>query len=162
MSRVHAPPARVKLPAEGVNLAVVATRFNADVVDGLLAGCFAALSEHGVDKDQVRVLRAPGVFELPQTVAWLLDVADPTPHAIIALGAVIRGETLHYELLAAECVRGLSSIAMMELVPVTLGVLTVDNIQQAQARSTPGDVANRGYQAALAALEMITLQAGGG
>lgn len=149
---------KLKLPVRELNLAVVASRFNTQFVDGLLVGCFEALEEQGVVKDQVRVFRVPGAFELPQVVGWLTRAQSP-PSAIIALGVVIRGETLHYELLAAECVRGLATIAREKLVPVTLGVLTVDNETQAKARSTPGSHANRGYQAALAALEMTALQA---
>lgn len=158
MSQDSPQDTQTRFPVRDLELAVVASRFNAQFVDGLLAGCFEALEEQGVSRDQVQVFRVPGVFELQQAAGFLATSESP-PSAIIALGAVIRGETLHYELLAEECVRSLAAIAREELVPVTLGVLTVDNEAQAKARSTPGSPANRGHQAALAALEMAALQA---
>ena len=147
-----AAPSPMQHAVAGLRLSVIAARFNATIVDGLLQGCLQCLWAEGLQQQQVQVLRVPGVFELPQAAHRLARIAPPD--AIIALGAVIRGETLHHELISTECIRGLATVGLE--VPMALGVLTVENVRQAEARAAPGPN-NRGHQAALAALEMAAL-----
>ena len=135
--------------------ALVVARWNSFVVDQLLDGALSALRGHGVGDDQIELIRVPGAFEIPlacQAAARRNDI-----DAVIALGAVIRGGTPHFEFVAGECTRGISQVALETGKPVTFGVLTVDNIDQAVERSQtpPGD--NKGVEAALSALEMVNL-----
>ena len=109
---------------------------------------------HGADPDDVTVVKVPGAFELPQTAAKL--AGQKRYDAIVALGCLLRGETDHYDLLAGEAVRGLSASALSSGVPVTFGVLTCDTVEQALARAG-GEDGNKGWDAALAAIEMASL-----
>lgn len=142
--------------ARGRRFAIVATRFNEDIVDRLVDGARQALREHGAADADVRVWHVPGAFELPlgaQAIARKGGV-----DAIIAMGCVIRGGTPHFEYVSGACVDGLAQVALSEHIPVALGVLTTDNQQQAEERVQPGP-ANKGYEAALAAIEMADLAA---
>lgn len=139
---------------DGARFAVVAARFNADITDALLAGAVATLAEHGVPEDHVSVVRVPGAFEIPITTKRL--AATGRFEAIIALGAVVRGGTPHFEYVAGECARGLSRVALDEDVPVIFGVLTTDTEEQALDRAG-GSEGNKGHEAAIAGLEMVTL-----
>lgn len=134
--------------------ALVVGRFNSFVVESLVSGAIDALVRHGVQQSDITVIRAPGAFELPlvaQRVAQL-DEFD----AIIALGAVIRGGTPHFDYVAGECTKGLAQVSMQYDVPVAFGVLTVDSIEQAIERSGT-KAGNKGAEAALSALEMVSL-----
>jgi 6,7-dimethyl-8-ribityllumazine synthase len=140
--------------AEGLRFAVVVARFNADVTDRLLRGALDCLAEHGARDEDVEVLRVPGAWELPQTAARLVERGRSD--AIVALGCVIRGETPHFDYVCAEASRGLGAVALASRIPVLFGVLTTDTREQAMARAADGP-SNKGYETALAAVEMATL-----
>ena len=134
--------------------ALVVGRFNSFVVESLVSGAIDTLVRHGVSEDNITIIRAPGAFELPlvaQKVAQRDEFA-----AIIALGAVIRGGTPHFEYVAGECTKGLAQVSMEYGVPGAFGVLTVDSIEQAIERSGT-KAGNKGGEAALSALEMVSL-----
>jgi 6,7-dimethyl-8-ribityllumazine synthase len=136
--------------------ALVVGRFNSFVVESLVSGAVDALVRHGVSESDITIIRAPGAFEIPlvaQKVAQKGEFA-----AIIALGAVIRGGTPHFEYVAGECTKGLAQVSMEFGVPVAFGVLTVDSIEQAIERSGT-KAGNKGAEAALSALEMVSLLA---
>jgi 6,7-dimethyl-8-ribityllumazine synthase len=142
------------LDAKGMKLAVVASRFNDVVTSRLVEGALDALSRHGADPAQVTLLKVPGSFELPQAAAKL--VGSGRYDAVIALGCLIRGETAHFDLLAAEAVKGLGHAAVASGVPVIFGVLTCDTMEQAIDRAG-GKSGNKGWDAAMAAIEMVSL-----
>ncbi len=139
---------------DGARFAIVAARFNAAITDALLEGAVATLAEHGVPNDHVSIVQVPGAFEIPITAKRL--AASGRFEAIITLGAVVRGGTPHFEYVAGECARGISRVALQENVPVIFGVLTTDTDEQAQARAG-GREGNKGCEAAIAGLEMVTL-----
>jgi 6,7-dimethyl-8-ribityllumazine synthase len=126
--------------------------FNEKVVGGLAAGAEAALKEMGVAPSAILSVEVPGAFELPLAAAVAADVGGCD--AIVALGAVIRGETDHYEHIARECAAGLAAVAREKRIPVAFGVLTAQDVAQAEARSVPGPD-NKGGEAARAALAMV-------
>ena len=134
--------------------ALVVARFNAFVVERLVDGAVDALVRHGVSREQITIVRAPGSWELPLVAR---RVARSGRHdAVVALGAVIRGGTPHFDYVAGECTKGLSQVAMECDLPVTFGVLTVDTIEQAIERAGT-KAGNKGAEAALAALELVDL-----
>ncbi len=137
-----------------VKIAIVASRFNSFVVDRLYAGAIKSLEANGVSKDAITVVKVPGAFEIPVAVETLLDKNEYD--AVITLGAIIRGETPHFDFLANECVHGIAQLAMNSGVPVIFGVLTVDNADQAMDRAGDEE-SNKGFEAASAALEMISV-----
>lgn len=139
---------------DGARFAIVASRFNAPVTSALLEGAAATLAEHGVPEDHVIVVKVPGAFEIPLTAKRL--AASGRFEAIIALGAVVRGATPHFEYVAGECARGVARVAIEENVPVIFGVLTTDTDEQARARAG-GSEGNKGSEAAIAGLEMVTV-----
>jgi 6,7-dimethyl-8-ribityllumazine synthase len=139
----------------GLRIAVGCARFNGAVTTRLLEGCLAGLAELGVDRADVTVAWTPGAFELP-LVARAFAVSSAPPDAIVCLGAVIRGETGHYEVVANECARGIQEVALATGVPTIFGVLTCESIDQALERSEGGE-ANKGREAANAAVGMARL-----
>ena len=139
---------------DGAHFAIVAARFNASITEALLEGAVATLAEHGVADDHVNVVQVPGAFEIPITAKRL--AASGRYEAIITLGAVVRGGTPHFEYVAGECARGVARVALQENVPVIFGVLTTDTDEQARARAG-GKEGNKGCQAAIVGLEMVTL-----
>ena len=141
------------LNAGGLRFAVVASRFNDEIVSGLLAGAVDCLRRHHANDDDVRIVRVPGAFEIPAAV----NVLDAD--AIIALGCLIRGETPHFDVLASQVTNELSRISVERKLPVVFGVLTCNTLEQAVARSSPG-AGNKGWEAALAAIEMANLWRG--
>ena len=134
--------------------ALVVGRWNAFVVETLLEGAIDALKRHGVSEANLTIIRSPGAFEIPLTVKKV--VATNKYDAVIALGAVIRGGTPHFEYVAGECVKGLAQVSLDSEVPVSFGVLTVDTIEQAIERAGC-KMGNKGEEAALSALEMVNL-----
>lgn len=138
----------------GSRVAIVAARYNRDVVDRLLKGCLDALAAKGIPEKAITVVKVPGAFELPLAAGRLARRGEVD--AVIALGAVIRGETPHFDHVAGACARGIARVALDFELPVIFGVLTVDNEQQALARAG-GESGNKGEEAALAALEMISV-----
>ncbi|GAA5127399.1 6,7-dimethyl-8-ribityllumazine synthase [Alloalcanivorax gelatiniphagus] len=138
----------------GGRYALVVTRFNSFVVEALLAGAVDALVRHGVSRDDIEIIRVPGAWELPVAVKNLLAKRDYD--AVVALGAVIRGGTAHFEYVAGEAAKGLAAVQNESGVPVAFGVLTVDSIEQAIERSGT-KAGNKGAEAAMSALEMVSL-----
>ncbi|MDZ7779894.1 MAG: 6,7-dimethyl-8-ribityllumazine synthase [Gemmatimonadota bacterium] len=143
---------RGTLDATGLRIAVVVSRFNAEVTDRLLAGARAALEEFGADPDLVDVFAVPGAWELPQAAARV--VAAGGHDAVITLGCVIRGETPHFHYVCSHASHGLGSVAVQSEVPVVFGVLTTDDLDQALARAGDG-ADNKGFEAATTAVEMV-------
>lgn len=133
---------------------LLVSRWNSFVVEHLKDGALDALRRHGIDESRIDVVYAPGAFELP-LVAQKLARAGKYD-AIIALGAVIRGGTPHFEHVAGECTKGLAQVSLDSGVPVAFGVLTVDSIEQAIERSGT-KAGNKGVEAALTAVEMVSL-----
>jgi 6,7-dimethyl-8-ribityllumazine synthase len=134
--------------------AVVASRFNQQIVERLVDGALDALVRHGVSADDVDVVWVPGAWELPLAARRLL--ASERYDALVAVGAVIRGDTPHFDYVAGEASRGLASASVEFETPIGFGVLTCDNDAQAEARAG-GTHGNKGWDAALAALEMVDL-----
>lgn len=140
--------------AQGRKICIVASRFNSFIVDQLEAGAIEALIRHGADRANIHVVKAPGAFELPLVVQRA--AANKKYDAIVAVGAVIRGGTPHFEYVAGECVKGISSVSLKYDIPVAFGVLTVDTIEQAIERAGT-KAGNKGAEAALSAIEMMNL-----
>jgi len=143
-----------KPTAAGMHFAVVASRFNPEIVDRLMAGAMDGLKEAGCDERDVAVIRVPGAFEIP--LAVLHAAKSRRYNAIVAIGCVIRGETPHFEYISQECCRGITVASMETGTPIGFGVLTVNTDEQAEARSEPGRT-NKGFEAAMAAVEMANL-----
>jgi 6,7-dimethyl-8-ribityllumazine synthase len=142
------------LDGKGFRFAIVVSRYNAFLTEKLLAGALEALHTHGVTEDDIQVINVPGSFELPQVARTIAH--RNRNDAIICLGALLRGETLHFELISNECARGLQSVAADFGIPVTFGVITANNVEQATARAGEGPE-NKGWEAAIAAIEMASL-----
>lgn len=138
----------------GRRIAVVASRFNENITRALVDGALDALVRHGTAFDDVDVIWVPGAWELPIAVRRAL--ATERYEAVVALGAVIRGDTPHFDYVAGEASRGLSDAARDSDIPVGFGLLTCDNMEQALARAG-GEHGNKGWDAAIAALEMADL-----
>lgn len=140
--------------AQGGKFCLVSSRFNSFIVEQLENGAIDALIRHGVNKDDITLVKAPGAFELPLVIQRVATMKKYD--AIIALGAVIRGGTPHFDYVAGECVKGLAQVSLHYNVPVTFGVLTVDTIEQAIERAGT-KAGNKGAEAALSAIEMVNL-----
>lgn len=138
----------------GRRIAVVASRFNENITQKLVDGALDALVRHGVAADDVDLCWVPGAWELPAAARRLLG--SDRYAAVVAIGAVVRGETPHFDFVAGEAARGLAAASADYDVPVTLGLLTCDTMAQAEARAG-GDHGNKGWDAAMAALEMADL-----
>ena len=141
------------MAAEGLRFAIVASRFNDEIVSALIEGAADCLARHGARSGDVTIYRVPGAFEIPQTVAKLGRGGGGD--AIITLGALIRGETPHFEFISAQVTTDLSQVADDLGLPVTFGVITCNTMEQAHARTLKGS--NKGWEAALAAIEMANL-----
>ena len=133
---------------------IVVGRWNSFVVEPLLQGALDTLRRHGVSDKQITIVRAPGAFEIPLVCKKV--AAKGNVDAIIALGAVIRGGTPHFEYVAGECTKGIAMVSMEYDIPIAFGVLTVDTIEQAIERSGSKS-GNKGEEAAMSALEMVSL-----
>jgi len=148
------PEIQGKSISQGYRFAVVASRFNSEIVDGLLAGAMTALVQCGVDWNLVPVFRVPGAFEIP---LMALKVAESEKYdAVIAIGCLIRGETPHFEYISTQVSLGIGRVALDTGIPVTFGVITVNTDDQAVARSGSNS-GNKGFEAAMAAVEMVHL-----
>lgn len=137
-----------------LRIVLVASRFNESIVDRLVQGAVDALASHGADPTSLELVRVPGAYDLPPVVRRLALAGNCD--AIVALGAVIRGETPHFDYVAAECAAGLARVASDTGVPVAFGVLTTDTVEQAEERSG-GREGNKGADAARAAIELANL-----
>lgn len=140
-----------EVDGRGVRIGVVCGRFNDLITNRLLDGAENALAVHGVAEDDVTTVWVPGAFEVPMAARAL--VRSGRVDAVVCLGAVIRGETSHYELVAGECARGIQQVQLETGVPVVFGVLTTENLDQALARSGEDD--NKGEESVRTALEMV-------
>ncbi|HPQ97436.1 MAG: 6,7-dimethyl-8-ribityllumazine synthase [Thiothrix sp.] len=133
---------------------IAVARFNGFVVESLLAGAVDALRRHGVEEVDIEIVRVPGAFELPLVAQSMAVNGDYD--AIIALGAVIRGSTAHFDYVAGEAAKGLAKVSLDHDIPVIFGVLTTDTIEQAIERAGT-KAGNKGSEAALGAIEMVSL-----
>jgi 6,7-dimethyl-8-ribityllumazine synthase len=142
------------LRAGNARYCLVVSRWNSFVVESLEKGAIDALKRHGAEDADLTIVRAPGAFEMPVVIERIAAKGDYD--AIIALGAVIRGGTPHFEYVAGECVKGMAQVSLKHGLPVTFGVLTVDTIEQAIERAGT-KAGNKGAEAALSAIEMVDL-----
>jgi 6,7-dimethyl-8-ribityllumazine synthase len=148
------PVTEGNLDASGFKFAIVVARFNSFITDRLLAGALDALKRSGVPADSIEIVKVPGSWELPLTAKTLAAVNRYA--AIIALGAVIRGETPHFDHVANQASSGLAAVALESRIPVAFGVLTTNTVEQAIDRAG-GKSGNKGYDAAITAIEMADL-----
>jgi 6,7-dimethyl-8-ribityllumazine synthase len=142
------------LRVQNARFCLVVARFNSFVAESLLAGAVDTLKRHGAEDGDLTIVRVPGAFEMPLAVERL--AAKGSFDAIVAIGAVIRGGTPHFEYVASECVKGLAQASMKLGIPVGFGVLTVDTIEQAIERAGT-KAGNKGAEAAMSAIEMVSL-----
>ena len=140
--------------AEGTRFAIVASRFNSFIVESLVEGAVDALLRHGAKADAIQIVKVPGSWELPLACQQLARRGNVA--AIIALGAVIRGATPHFDHVAAQAAKGISQVSLDTGVPIAFGVLTTDTIEQAVERAGT-KAGNKGYDAAMVAIEMVQL-----
>ncbi len=143
-----------QLQVRGARFALLVARFNSFVVESLVTGAVDCLKRHGAEEQDLHIIRVPGAFEMPLVAKKL--AASKKYDAIIALGAVIRGGTPHFEYVAGECTKGLASVGMEFDIPIAFGVLTVDSIEQAIERAGT-KAGNKGVEAAMSAIEMVDL-----
>ncbi len=143
-----------QLDARGLKAALVLSRFNSFITERLLEGAKDALLRHGAREDDLAVVRVPGAFELPLAAKKLAESGKFD--AVIALGAVIRGSTPHFDYVAAEVSKGLAQVSLHSGLPVAFGVLTCDTIEQAVERAGT-KAGNKGFDAAMTAMEMVSL-----
>lgn len=142
------------ISAEGFKFAIVVSRFNDFISSKLVEGAMDALKRHGANEDNVTLVKVPGAFEIPIAAKRLATKAEF--NAIICLGAVIRGATPHFDYVASEVAKGIALVSLESSVPVTFGVLTTDNLEQAIERAG-SKAGNKGWDAAMAAMEMASL-----
>ncbi|WP_437673315.1 6,7-dimethyl-8-ribityllumazine synthase [Sorangium sp. So ce131] len=140
----------------GARFALVASRFNHFIVDRLVDGALDAIARHGGSLERTSIVRVPGAWEVPTVVGRLAN--RKSVDAIIALGAVIRGSTPHFDYVAAEVTKGIATVSLQTGLPVTFGVLTTDSIEQAIERAGTKH-GNKGWEAAVSAIEMLALGA---
>lgn len=151
----HAPPSPAPGEFSNTRVAIVATRWNAEIVDALVEGAANALRDWGVADINVSIFRAPGAYELPLACEQL--ARGKHFDGVVALGAVIRGDTPHFDFVAGECARGLQDVMLRHALAIGFGVLTVNTVEQANERAGEG-ADNKGYEAAQAVLEMIRFE----
>ncbi|HEY6047310.1 MAG TPA: 6,7-dimethyl-8-ribityllumazine synthase [Pyrinomonadaceae bacterium] len=147
-------PAQTERSAQGFHFAIVASRWNDGLVKRLIDGALKALAESAADKDAVEIFRVPGSFEIP--LCALKAAESRKFDAVICLGVIIRGDTPHFEYIANETTRGIGEAALKTGVPLLFGVITADNVAQANARAGEGP-GNKGFEAAVAAIELVHL-----
>jgi len=143
-----------KLNAAGLKFGIVVSRFNDFICDHLLSGALDVLIRNGAEEKEIEVLKVPGAFEIPQVARKM--ALSKKYDAVICLGAVIRGATPHFEYIASEVSKGVAMIGLESDIPVTFGVLTTDNLEQAIERAGT-KAGNKGWDAALSAIEMANL-----
>lgn len=143
-----------RLLAQGLRFGIVVSRFNDFICDRLLGGALDALRRSGADEQDIEVFRVPGAFEIP--LAAKKAAGTNRYHAVICLGAVIRGSTPHFNYVANEVSKGIAAVSLESAIPVTFGVLTTDTLEQAIERAG-SKAGNKGFEAAMAAVEMADL-----
>ena len=140
------------LSAAGLRIGVIASRFNDEIVSGLIDGALSCLERHGASDDDVTIYRVPGAFEIPTLAANLVGAHD----ALITLGCLLKGDTPHFEFISTQVTNEISRVAVDARLPIAFGVITCNTYEQAVERSSPGP-GNKGWEAALAAVEMANL-----
>lgn len=143
-----------KLLAEGKNFALVVSRFNDFVTEKLLSGAFDALTRSGAKAENIDIVKVPGAFEIPLAAKKLAQKGRY--HAVICLGAVIRGATPHFDYISAEVSKGIAQVSLESSIPIIFGVVTTDTLEQAIERAGTKS-GNKGWSAAIAAVEMANL-----
>ena len=143
-----------KLSATETSIVIVVSEFNKPIIENLLQGALDAFAHNGGKESDMRIHRVPGAFEIPGTILQIIKFHNP--HAIIALGAVIRGETPHFDYIAGESAKGIAEISRSSNIPIINGILTTDNEKQAEERSQVGG-RNKGWNAMEAALQTIAV-----
>jgi 6,7-dimethyl-8-ribityllumazine synthase len=143
-----------QLDAKGFRFALLISRFNEFISAHLLDGCMDCLTRHGAREESIKIFKVPGAFEIPSVAKKLAD--SKSYDAVICLGAVIRGDTPHFEYVAAEVSKGIARISQDSGLPVIYGIVTADNLEQAIERAGT-KAGNRGWDAALSAIEMVNL-----
>ncbi len=144
-----------KTTAAGLKIGIVVSRFNEEITRGLLLGAISALDERGANENDVMVVEVPGAFEIPLALDWL--ASNKYFDVLIALGAVIEGETKHFDYISEAAMRGIQTVSLKYAMPIACGVLTTYTDEQATARSIANEH-NKGMEAALAAIEMANLK----
>ncbi len=142
------------ITGRGFKFALVVSRFNDFITGKLVEGAMDALIRHGAQDDDIHIIKVPGAFEIPLVAKRLAESGKYS--AVICLGAVIRGATPHFEYVASEVAKGIAMVSLETKVPVTFGVLTTDNLEQAIERAG-SKAGNKGWDAAIAAMEMVNL-----
>lgn len=142
------------LTVQDARFCLVVARFNSFVVESLLEGAIDTLKRHGASDADITIVRVPGAFEMPLVLEKL--AAKGEYDAIVALGAVIRGGTPHFDFVAGECVKGMAQVTLKHAIPIAFGVLTVDTIEQAIERAGT-KAGNKGAEAAMSAIEMVNI-----
>lgn len=155
--RIDTAQDRERPGAKGFRFAIVASRWNDSLVSRLIDGALEALKEAQAEDDAVRIFRVPGSFEIP--LCALKAAASGSFDAVICLGVIIRGDTPHFDFVASETARGIGEASLRTGVPLLFGVITADNVEQANARAGARQD-NKGYEAALAAVEVVSLYKG--
>ncbi|MGA1840331.1 MAG: 6,7-dimethyl-8-ribityllumazine synthase [bacterium] len=140
--------------AHGIRIGIVVSRFNDFITHKLLAGALDALTRHGAEDKDIQIVKVPGAFEIPYAAAKM--ARQKAYDTIICLGAVIRGETPHFEYISAEVTKGIAKIALDTNIPIIYGIITTENIEQAVERAGT-KAGNKGWDAAMAAMEMVDL-----
>ena len=143
-----------KLDAKGFRFGLIVSRFNSFICDRLLEGALDTLTRHGADDQQLSVVRVPGAFEIPLMAKKMVESGKYD--AVIALGAVIRGGTPHFDYVCSEVTKGVASVSLDSGLPVSFGVLTTDSVEQAIERAGT-KAGNKGAEAAMSAIEMVNL-----
>ena len=140
--------------AKGLKIGIIVSRFNNFITDKLLEGALDGLKTHGAEDDDITVIRVPGAFEIPIAAERL--AASGKFQVVVCLGAVIRGDTPHFDYVCEAATRGIGDVGLKFRIPIGFGILTTDNVQQAMDRSGVKD-ANKGYEAALTAVEVANI-----
>ncbi len=143
-----------KITAEGIKFGIVVSRYNEFITSRLLEGALDALRRHGARDENIEIAWVPGSFEVPAVASRMIKTNKF--HAIICLGVVIRGATPHYELVSGQVARGIATLGMQSNIPVIFGIVTADTLEQAIERAGT-KAGNRGWDAAVAAMEMVDL-----
>ncbi len=143
-----------KVDAQGLKIGIVVSRFNHFITEKLLEGALDGVTSHGGEEQNITVVRVPGAFEIPLVVARM--AAYGKYDALVCLGAVIRGDTPHFEYVSDAVTRGIGKTMWEYRIPIGFGILTTNNVQQAMERAGAKD-ANKGYEAALTAIEMVDI-----
>ncbi len=143
-----------KLDAKGQKIGIVVSRFNSFITERLLEGAVDALVRHGADEQEIHIARVPGAFEIPLAAKKM--AASGAYDAIIALGAVIRGSTPHFDYVSSEVTKGVAAVSLESGIPISFGVLTTDSIEQAVERAGT-KAGNKGFEAAVTVIETVNL-----